>query len=285
MAAENQVLRITYEAFSRFSNSLTRCLTLEAVAACFRVNLKYLFNFHTFRASYNRGDTYLHLQITATGAEITEQRTPGYMAFEKLLLERQIPMHWSDLQELNLPRHYTLPPEEQGELWGWLIQNDAERHIVVSVLAGRSRIFTRKDITFLKLVAESLEAKLFELCLLQELDENNKQLQRAFDTIHEKNTEISSIMAYQQEVITDRTREIAAKNARLLEVSVLNAHTVREPLSRILGLVNLLEMRQWSLEEIKEQILPRLRLSAQDLDGALQEVIEMSTADLIKLKA
>ncbi|WP_299758130.1 hypothetical protein [uncultured Pontibacter sp.] len=282
---ENQVYRITYEAFSRFSNSLMCCRTLEAVAASFRLNLKYLFNFHVFRASYCRGNTYLHLEVTAAGAVITKQGHASFLSFEEELLERRVPRHWQNLQELQLPQDYSQPAEELPELWGWVIQNDENRHIVVSVLAGKSRLFTRKDINFLKLVAENLEAKLFELCLLQELDEKNKRLQHALDTINEQNQVISSIVEYQQEVIVERTKEVAAKNAKLLEVSVLNAHNVREPLSRVLGLVNLLEMREWPLEEVRQNFLPRLKTSAQDLDIALKEVIEKSTADLIELKA
>ncbi|GAB3819801.1 hypothetical protein [Pontibacter rugosus] len=284
MAVENQILRITYEAFSRFSNQLVRCRSLQAVADCFQVNLKYLFNFHTFRASYKRGDLYLHLQVSATGAELVEGNAPAYYPFELDLIAEHTPRYWNSLHELALPAAYTLPAEEEGELWGWLIQNDADRHIVVSVLSGRSKFFTRKDIAFLKLVAESLEAKLFELCLLRELDQNNIQLKDALHTINEQNLVISSIMDYQQEVIIERTQEVAAKNARLLEVSVQNAHNVREPLTRILGLINVLDMRTWSLEQITSEILPRLKTSAQDLDETLKDVIEKSTADLKELQ-
>ncbi|RIJ34000.1 hypothetical protein D1627_16620 [Pontibacter oryzae] len=258
---------------------------MEAVAQSFQVNLKYLFNFHTFRASYNRGNLYLHLEVTAAGATITKQECSGYLCFEEDLLKHRVPKHWQNLAELALPLRYKLPEEEKAELWGWYIQNDESRDIIVSVLGGASKVFTRKDIAFLRLVAENLEAKLFELCLLQELDDKNSKLQAAFDKINEQNAVISSIMEYQQDVIIERTQEVASKNARLLEVSVLNAHTVREPLSRVLGLVNLLELREWPLNEIQESIMPRLKVSAQDLDEALKEVIEKSTADLIKLKA
>ncbi len=284
MAEEHQVLRVTYEAFSKFSNSLVRCRTFDALVKSFRINLKYLFNFHVFRASYNRGNIYIHLQITTSSAHITVECQPGYLPFEEKLLESGVPKHWTNLDELDLSdQEYRLPENEDSELWGWVIKNDEQRHIVASVLSGKSRSFTQKDITFLKLVAENLEAKLFELCLLQELDENNKQLEKAIQVINEKNNVISSIMESQQQVIKDRTDEIAVKNEKLLEVSVLNAHNAREPLSRVLGLISLLEIKQWSLEEIKQDIMPRLKISAQDLDLALKKVIEISTAGLIEL--
>ncbi|GHA53875.1 hypothetical protein [Pontibacter akesuensis] len=284
MTVDNQVFRITYEAFSRFSNNLIRCRDLQAVTACFRINLKYLFNFHTFRASYQRGNTFLHLQVSAGGANIEIANVPAYLPYEEELLEQRVPRHWTSITELDLPESYRLSAEEQAELWGWVIQIDADRHITVSVLSAGNRAFTRKDITFLKLVAENLEAKLFELCLLQELDSNNSRLEQALTTINEQNSVISSIMEYQKGVIVERTKEIASKNERLLEISVLNAHKVREPLSRVLGLINLLDMRPWSAEQVTADIMPRLRSSAQDLDGALKEVIEKSTSDLIKLQ-
>ena len=284
MAVEHQILRVTYEAFSKFSNSLLRCRTYDALVKSFRVNLKYLFNFHVFRASYNRGDVYIHLQITASSAHITVEKQPGYLPFEEKLLADGVPKCWTNLPELNLQdESYVLPADECGELWGWVIKNDEQRHIVVSVLAGKSQKFTRKDITFLKLVAENLEAKLFEICLLQELDNNNKQLEQAIQVINEKNNVISTIIESQQQVISDRTQEIAVKNEKLLEVSVLNAHSVREPLSRVLGLVNLLGIKQWSLEDINKDIMPRLKISAQDLDLALKQVIEISTTGLVDL--
>ncbi|MCC9135477.1 hypothetical protein ACFSKU_13795 [Pontibacter silvestris] len=284
LVSENQALRITYEAYSRFSNSLIRCRTFDDVAACFKVNLKYLFNFHVFRASYHRGSYYLHLTVTSGGANMQVQHEAGYLAHEEVLLEKGIPACWKELEPFLLPEEYKLPEDEQGELWGWLIRNDEKHQVLVSVLSGTSKLFTKKDITFLKLATENLKTKLLEICLFNELDEKNKYLKDALVTIHEKNTEITSIIEQQKEIIASRTKEIADKNEKLLQISVLNAHDVREPLTRIMGLMSLME-HYASSDDIKDKFLPKLKASSEDLDKALQHVISKATTDLLKLKA
>ncbi len=90
-------------------------------------------------------------------------------------------------------------------------------------------------------------------------------------------------MEQQQDTIRLRTQEIAAKNEKLLEISVLNAHQVREPLSRMLGLISIFDY--YEAEQLKSEIIPMLKQSSTDLDNALQEVVTKATEDLITLKA
>jgi hypothetical protein len=266
--AGDQILRITYEAFSKFSNNLNRCRTFEEIAECFTVNLKYLFNYHFFRASYYHNHSFIHLNTTLSGTTLTVKNKPEYFDYEKLLLSEEVPLYWNNIQDLNLPDCYKPQCEEQAELWGWNFVND-DRKILVSVLSTKAERFTKKDINFLRLVSDNLETKLLELCLIKELDT--------------KNAIISKINEDQKEVIKQRTKEIENKNKTLLEISVLNAHNVREPLSRILGLINLLDDE--SANESINEILSLLKISSTDLDNALQEVITRTTTDLLKLKA
>lgn len=264
----NQIFRITYEAFSKFSNTLNRCRTFEEIAECFTVNLKYLFNYHLFRASYNRNETFVHLNSFTGTTTVQVDNKANYLEYEKILLQKSVPQRWTDVTSLQLPESFLPVDEETPELWGWNFVND-ERQIIVSVLCGSRKKFSQKDITFLKLVADNLETKLLELCLIKELDEKNKL--------------ISIINEDQKEVIKKRTSEIAIKNKTLLEISVLNAHSVREPLSRVLGLVNLLDDDY--TEELIKQVIPLIKISSNDLDAALQNVINRATKDLSELKA
>lgn len=285
IAADNQIFRITYEAFSKFSNNLSKCRSLDDVAACFKINLKYLFNFHVFRASYHRENRYIHLVLTAEDCRIQLQSASGYLDYETALLEKGIPLHYHlATDDIPLPELYRSASIIEPELWGWNFQQAHDRQIIVSLLSGKSQVFTKKDISFLKMVAESLESKLLEVCLFQELDAKNQALGNALTTIHEKNEVITSIVEHQKEIIDQRTQEIAAKNARLLEISVLNAHHVREPLSRILGLISVFDYYD-TLEDIQSDIIPKLKISSADLDSALQDVIDKATTDLLELKA
>lgn len=264
----NQIFRITYEAFSKFSNHLNRCRTFEEIGECFTINLKYLFNYHVFRASYHRNDIYVHLEAMPGRTTVNVAGTGKYLEYEKILSNQSIPQRWTNLDGLNLSEPFLSIEEENPELWGWNFIND-EKQIIVSVLSGSRKRFSQKDINFLKLVCDALEAKLLELCLIKELDEKNKI--------------ISLINEDQKEVIKKRTSEIAIKNKTLLEISVLNAHSLREPLSRILGLVNLLD--DDSSKELIKQVMPLIKVSSNDLDAALQNVINRATKELSELKA
>lgn len=264
----NQIFRITYEAFSKFSNNLNRCRAFEEITECFTVNLKYLFNYHVFRASYFQYGSYVHLDSTAGKTNLTIDDKPHYLEYEKLLLKTDIPQKWNDLCDMQLPQSFISIREEQPELWGWNFTDD-KRNIIVSVYSGIRKKFSQKDINFLKLVSDNLETKLIELCLIKELDE--------------KNNTITRIIEHQKEVIKERTSEIANKNKTLLEISVLNAHNVREPLSRIIGLVNLLDAED--TEELIKQVIPLIKISSNDLDTALQNVINHATKDLLEYKA
>ncbi|MCJ8164884.1 hypothetical protein MKJ04_08510 [Pontibacter sp. E15-1] len=266
---DSQIYRVTYEAFSRFSTVLMRCRSFEEIGDALRVNLKYLLNFHVFRVSFNWEDYFIHITVSAAGSSVQVREQHDYLPHEQQLLEKGRPLLWTDLSVLGLPAEFRLAEAEQGQLWGWAF-NREKCQILLSVLAGNSKDFSGRDVTFVKLIAENLESKLLELCLFQVLDK--------------KNEVISSINENQQRVIKLRTQQIAEKNERLMEISILNAHQVREPLSRILGLINMIDHGS-SPEVIQEKIMPRLRRSSEDLDEALQEVITKATSELIELKA
>ncbi|WP_231563336.1 hypothetical protein [Salegentibacter sp. Hel_I_6] len=73
------------------------------------------------------------------------------------------------------------------------------------------------------------------------------------------------------------------KNEKLLRISALNAHNVREPLSRIQGIVQLYEV--FDDKACREELLPKLKQSSEEMDQVLQEVIKMATTELNQLKA
>ncbi len=242
-----------------------------------------MLNFHTFRASYRRGTSCIQLTVTTEGAFFEHGQQLPLLAHEQEILEAEKPRHWSNIVALPLPEAFELPEGEEAQLWGWNFNQGQERVLLVSLLAGKSRMFCTNHTPLLQLIAENLEMKLLELCLLQELEEKNRKLQEALFAIDGKNNQIASIMELQQQHLKLSKEKIAAKNAKLAELSALNAHTLREPLSRILGLVSVLEYYD-SLEEVRDQILPRLRESSNDLDIALQDVITKATQDLMELK-
>ena len=93
--------------------------------------------------------------------------------------------------------------------------------------------------------------------------------------------------------ITDRLNYIKAvedQNEKLREISWLQSHVVRAPLSRLMGLVNLLKDLDEPIDE-KEKMLEYILLSANELDEIIRNITDKSKvedfggiADRLKLK-
>lgn len=68
-----------------------------------------------------------------------------------------------------------------------------------------------------------------------------------------------------------------------MHISAINAHNVREPLSRIQGLIQLFDL--FDDQQIRTEVIPKLEKSAEEMDHVLQDVINMATNELSELKA
>jgi tetratricopeptide (TPR) repeat protein len=97
----------------------------------------------------------------------------------------------------------------------------------------------------------------------QQLSELNKQ-------VSERNEEISLINENLEREVQRRTEKIRAQNEKLIEFAFLNAHKVRGPLARILGLSMLIK-REMTLEEIRE-LNEKVQANALELDTVIREV-------------
>lgn len=155
---------------------------------------------------------------------------------------------------------------------GWHFQYN-DLNVCTSILADDSKRFVSGDIEMLHLLVDAVTTKFKELQFKNELEHKNKNLKEALFSLR-KNIEINRILDNKKAIIAARTKEIRGKNKKLLEISKMNAHNVREPLSRILGLVEIAD--HLSPEELQDDVLGFLKESAQDLDHTLKEIIEMS---------
>ena len=154
--------------------------------------------------------------------------------------------------------------------------------MIVSLVADEERVFNSRDIEILKLAADCFDAKFKELNLKREIAKKNRILQGALTTIQNKNEEIYKINRNQKETIKKRTEEIVKKNEKLLKISVLNAHNIKEPLSRIQGIIELFDLMDD--ESCRQELLPRLKSSVNEMDEIVREVIDMASRELIELK-
>lgn len=99
------------------------------------------------------------------------------------------------------------------------------------------------------------------------LNENNKSARQALQSL---NLEINKLNESLEEKVQARTEEIRLQNQKLVEYAFFTAHEVRGPLARILGLVELVKVKELNHE--REEIISRLQVSANELDEIIRKV-------------
>lgn len=88
--------------------------------------------------------------------------------------------------------------------------------------------------------------------------------------VREHKKEISRLNRHLEDRIHDRTVELENQNKQLIEYAFINSHILRGPLSRILGLINLMEHTEMSSSE--QELINHLKLSGEELDDVVKKI-------------
>jgi len=272
--------RITYEAFSKFSGSLSKVESLEELGKIISRHLKYLFNYKVFKIMI------LHEQSLAgytflPGKTITHTQQQDLEPYEHLLLRDKIPFV-NSIDSTELPEYLKNVKLNNGNLWGWFLAY-SEYQICISLVSDDDTYFSSSDVDIVHLLADSVASKYRQISLSEILQQNNIHLESLVTEIACKNKEIKAINDNQQLVIEARTEELLQKNKKLFELSRLNAHDLREPLSRVLGLLELAE--HLPQDELRSSILPKIKEASGHLDQVIQRVVTQSEKELINIKS
>lgn len=277
-----QLYRVTYEAYSKFANDINRCGNLMEVGDICKRHLKYLLNFRLMRMTIEQGDKFLFFELHNNQLNYEINNQSEIHEYETDLAYKGIPICTEIIPEKLVRNKIDLNKLTNPVLWGWCFDK-YDNKVIVSLLADQEKCFSAGDIEILKLVVDCIQAKFNEIYLKRELAIRNQNLSEAYNTIKAKNAEIHDIIENQQQIIEERTSEIVSKNEKLLHISVLNAHNVREPLTRIQGIVQLFEY--FDDESCRSELIPKLEKSVTEMDDVLKEVVEMATKELVELKA
>lgn len=272
--------RITYEAFSKFSGNLSKVESLEELGKIISRHLKYLFNYKVFKIMI------LHEQSLAgytflPGKTITHNQQQDLEPYERLLLKDRIPFV-NSIDSTELPEYLKDVKLNNGNLWGWFLAY-SEYQICISLVSDDDTYFSSSDVDIVHLLADSVASKYRQISLSEILQQNNIHLESLVTEIACKNKEIKAINDNQQLVIEARTEELLQKNKKLFELSRLNAHDLREPLSRVLGLLELAE--HLPQDELRSSILPKIKEASGHLDQVIQRVVTQSEKELINIKS
>jgi two-component system sensor histidine kinase/response regulator len=105
----------------------------------------------------------------------------------------------------------------------------------------------------------------------KEIKEKNEELQASEEELLASGEELKQINENLNLQVEHRTQALIKQNKKLLEYAFINAHKVRSPLARILGLVNLIGI-EIELNPNGKKLLEHLNLSANELNDILREV-------------
>ena len=267
----NAAYRVAYESFSKLSRKVSEVTTCEKLVLHTDQYLKLLFNFVAMRVSIV--DRYSHQTFVFPRNKSGEAPfwNKELLSVETDLLQNQVPV----LQDLTLDEVEQLTGRtvDGAKLWGWAFTYD-NLTTIATLVSDSDNNFTVKQVEILRLVIDVFTLKYAEIKAKKKSEVKNQELHKALGMVQEKNERINQIINDQQIIIEERTEKIRMQNQQLRRLSVLNAHKVREPLSRVMGLIQLAE--HVSEEELKTEILDKIMLSANDLDKALQLVINGS---------
>jgi glucan phosphoethanolaminetransferase (alkaline phosphatase superfamily) len=132
--------------------------------------------------------------------------------------------------------------------------------LVVAVIIVIFTLYMKKKLQFYK----------------NETEHRYQQLDQIAQTLHVQNQELATrqeetraINDNLESMAEERTREVENKNRELAEYAFINAHMLRGPLCRIIGLINLMEKEpdQYPMAELRQ-----LKLTAQDIDKRIKEI-------------
>lgn len=157
--------------------------------------------------------------------------------------------------------------------WGHLIHQDTIQDALnYKTLAGLK--------AELQLSADKMNAMNKDLRVVNdEIKNKNEKLKASEEELLTSQEELKRINENLNNLVLERTQILLNQNKALVNHAYTNAHKVRSPLARILGLVSLMH-RAVALDKSGQDLLHHLDVSANELDDILREVrIELDNAE------
>jgi len=127
---------------------------------------------------------------------------------------------------------------------------------------------------YFKSLVKNRKANRELLALNKRIKDQNHEISEQAEELNQMNHEIAAINENLEALVKEKTRKILEQNQKLLEYTSHNAHQVRGPLARILGLINLINMGMVKPEEM-EFTLKEISKASDELDSVVQEINEI----------
>ncbi|MEO7990093.1 MAG: hypothetical protein ABI663_11155 [Chryseolinea sp.] len=111
-----------------------------------------------------------------------------------------------------------------------------------------------------------------ELLEIQKMEIEMKQ-----EELTTLNNELAYVNKNLDNLVKEKTYELVIKNKKLIDYSFLNAHSLRGPLARIMGLVNLIRLQETPPESVK--LINMLDASSKELDEVVHKISKIVESD------
>lgn len=106
--------------------------------------------------------------------------------------------------------------------------------------------------------------------LERKVQERTKEILTQHDEIKRQNSEIRNLNINLEKIVEERTRKIEIQNKKLIEYANFNAHQLRAPIARVLGLLELARMNDEELT--MDVLLDMLKGEIDDLDRIVRSM-------------
>ena len=158
----------------------------------------------------------------------------------------------SHLRSMNIKSTLSVPMHYDHELIGFL-GFDSTRD---------KKHWKDQDIQLLSVIGDIIVNALERISFENDLLKLNRTLEELNDELEEK--------------VVQRTHEVIEKNSKLTNYAFYNAHKLRGPLARLLGLINLFKLEYIRPGELPA-VISKLDEAAQELDAIVKEINKIVT--------
>ena len=271
MTAEPQLeYRSIYDNMSHFSVELNKANSLSDIQLLLQNNIRHLFNCCVCRIAYFQQNNFVCYTVTSEPPAVVTGTYQLLWDVEKLLFYEGLPLRLNASEHGSIIKN--LPYKNAvDKLWGWKLNYTDDAGVLVTILADEANPFSRKHIQLVKMVCEILFTKIRLITLLQTIQRNEAELMHTNQQLEASHATISELVSTQEEIVEVRTQELTQLNKKLIDIIQFNSHVIREPLTRIMGLMQLRPMV--SHEDFFKKCWPMMITSVNDLDNRLRDVI------------
>ena len=108
--------------------------------------------------------------------------------------------------------------------------------------------------------------------LKEEIENKNEELNTQNEEISKINDELTQLNENLEVRIKERTRDLEKRNEQLTEYAFINAHLLRAPVARVIGLLNLLDKTK--IKAKRMEIAEHMKKAGKDLEEVVSHITE-----------